>query len=73
MVLRAVKEILLRAGTDPDFRAEFFNNRQRALTGFELTDEEIQCLAEVKAEEQLATICQKVGNEDKFRMTDIRI
>jgi len=40
----AIKQIIKRAGSDLDFRKLLFNDPQAALTGYELTIEEIDLL-----------------------------
>jgi hypothetical protein len=44
MAMEAVQDIIIRAVIDKDFRDLFFNNREKALLGYELTRMEIDWL-----------------------------
>ena len=47
----AVSQIIGRAVTDDEFRALLFANPDQALKGYELTDDEIAALSDLKQED----------------------
>jgi len=58
MPLQSVREVLLKAGTDASFRKSLVGDPGKALRGYDLTDEERQCLSNL-SEEQFASSFQK--------------
>ncbi len=51
MSKQAVEQILGRIVTDEDFRKLFFSNPEKALEGYDLSDEEREALLETKKED----------------------
>jgi hypothetical protein len=72
MSLPTVKEILIKAATDPEFRKKLFENPETVLAQYELTIEERQSLKELN-EETLAKAMQIKSSEDARYSNDIRI
>ncbi len=73
MSLEVVRQVLVRAATDPEFRKLFFEDRARALESFDLTDEERASLSEIEDEDRLAVIYQEAETKSGFRLHDTRI
>ena len=51
MSKETVREIIFKAVSDEDFRAMLLSNPEQALMGFDLTDDERQEFANLKAED----------------------
>jgi len=73
MSVHDVREVLVRAATDPNFRACFFDDLGKALADYDLTDEERACLREIKSEDCLATTFQEAEKEAGVVFNDTRI
>ena len=73
MALRDVKNILLRAAMDPDFRAVFFEDPDTVFRRYDLTEEEKESLRAIQTEDQLALVCQSTEEKGDFLASDIRI
>jgi len=71
--MKALKDILLKASTDAEFRKALLDDPADALGAYDLTSEEIECLTEIQSEDQFATIAFEVDGENSVRASDIRI
>lgn len=72
MALTEVKRILVKASTDPEFRAKFFSQPYTILSKYDLTEEEKQCLKELN-EDRLADATRIMSEKDIIHPNDIRI
>ena len=73
MSLMCVRQVLIRAVTDPEFRGMFFADCVKAVEGYDLTEEERCCLSEIRDEDRLAAIYQQGEGETDFSLNDTRI
>lgn len=65
--------ILLRLGTDKDFRDSFFEDKETTLSKYTgLSEEEIQCLRELTLE-RLPSVVSKLQRREIWVANDIRI
>jgi len=72
MALHAVKEILLKAATDPGFRVSLLTDPETVLSRYDLSQEEKQCLRELD-EEKIASVVSNLQAGDLSFPSDIRI
>lgn len=72
MALGIVREILVKAATDPSFRARLFDQTDLVLSQYELTNEEKQCMKELD-EETLSKAMRIESSEGLVYSNDIRI
>ena len=70
MALTGVKEVLVRAALDSEFRNNLISNPESIFAEFELTDEERQCLLHL-TEEQISAAVSSDRVLQQFN--DIRI
>jgi hypothetical protein len=68
MVQDAVSQIIGRAVTDPEFRDLLFSNPEQALQDYELSDDEVEALKNLK-QEDLEDFSAKLGS----RLTKRRV
>jgi hypothetical protein len=68
-----VRQVLIRAVTDPEFREAFFADCVRAVEDYDLTEEERSCLAEIHEDDRLAEVYQQAEAEADFSYNDSRI
>ena len=73
MSLDAVRVVLMRAVSDPEFRACFFRDPDGALARYNLTNEERASLEEIESEDQLTCIYQQAEEESGTIFADTRI
>jgi hypothetical protein len=75
-----MRDALLKAGTDPDFRKGFLDRSYKSATewyravlpGYDLTQEEITCLYEINGDDKLAAVCMDHDKGHPIRASDIR-
>jgi hypothetical protein len=72
MALHVVKEILLKAATDPSFRMRLFTEPDAVFSRYDLSQEEKQCLRELD-EEKIASVAGRLQADDISYPSDIRI
>ena len=72
MSLENVKEILLKANTDPNARKLLFENPEEVFKNYNLTEEEKQSLRGLK-EDQLSRLSEEMESEGDSVVSDIRI
>ncbi len=72
MALSTVKEVLLRASTDGEFRKVFFEDKKTALSAYGLSKEEKKCLMEIKDEARLEGVIMKIQTKVATCASDIR-
>jgi len=70
MALTIVKEVLVRAAVDPQFRTRLIGTPEEILAEFELTPEERQCLSQLTEEQISAAVSNDPG---LLCLNDIRI
>lgn len=73
MALSVVKEVILRAATDADFRELFFKDTEAVLSRYELSEEEKQCLREDANEDKLQSVAIAIQAEAVTCANDIRL
>ena len=72
MSLSIVREILVKAASDPDFRKKLLDDPETILNNFDLTNEEKQSLKELD-EEKISKAMKIESSEGLAYSNDIRI
>ena len=73
MSLNNLKKIILKAGTDSEFRNLFISNPTDALAKYELTDEEKECLIEMANREDIEKAIVDIQAAPELCANDIRL
>lgn len=72
MALSTVKDIILKAATDAEFREIFFKDTNSVLSRYNLTEEEKQCLRELTSDSSLEKAVMTIQTKAVCSPNDIR-